>query len=736
MEKIFTLRRSILLLILAALPLFPAWGQSRVDSLTDLLRRTMDPEKKAALWLERAVRYTRQDSSRAFTDIRLATHYYISKENATGLTKAYLARSDVWYVNKKPRRAIIADSLALALADSLGYQKGSALALANLGREKLLLGYIKEAETDLSRAIAIAEQIQPQDPKQLLKYYNRLGTAKGELGAYAESLSLLEKAIELGEAQADKSVLLRVYMNYANTLDRIAKFERATEMHLKAIRLAEALADTTGLIREYNNLAITYRHLREYDRALTNYDKSFQLSSLRSDFRSMGLSTVNKATVYVLKRQTDQVDTLYEQSLAYFTQAHDVYGQALAYHNYGNYLVIAKRYPEAQENLLKALVLRKKAGVQQAVASSLSVLGKLMMEQERWSEAEQYLLQAEQILEQGEKRSGPIRDLYSYLKRLYAAKKDFRTAFDYQAKELAVKENLFNESEKVNSIKEQAAYDLEKRDLLMAMEKENQRRRLGYILSIAGGLLLVLVLLLVILSLRRKQAKERHQAELLRLDQEHRLDLAASLKKNEQEERRKIANKLHDEAGALLSIAQLNVAGLQADVFVAGSDAEQRLATTRKLLADLSESVRNISHSLMPVALEKYGLKAALQDLIVTINSSGSIQVEEVLQGMDDTKDWSEELCLTIYRMVQEVLNNAIKHAQATHVLIQVMELEHSITVFIEDNGKGMPQQGADQADGVGLTWLKRNIEYLNGKVEINGQENKGTFVLAELPLL
>src|SRR5690606_2605982 len=102
--------------------------------------------------------------------------------------------------------------------------------------------------------------------------------------------------------------------------------------------------------------------------------------------------------------------------------------------------------------------------------------------------------------------------------------------------------------------------------------------------------------------------------ELVRLRQEHRLHLADSLSHAEQEERRKIANKLHDETGGILSIAKLNLDQLEDKLFVAGTDSEKKLEATKKLLTEASESIRNISHSLMPVTLEKYGLKAALQD--------------------------------------------------------------------------------------------------------------------------
>src|SRR5690606_23417274 len=123
-----------------------------------------------------------------------------------------------------------------------------------------------------------------------------------------------------------------------------------------------------------------------------------------------------------------------------------------------------------------------------------------------------------------------------------------KKAFEYQQKEMETTRKLYDESEKVNALKRQAEYELEKKDEILELTKENQRRKQLYFFSIGGFILLVLLLGLLILVQRRKQAAEKHKAELIHLQQEHRLNLADSLSKAEQEERKKIANKLHDEA--------------------------------------------------------------------------------------------------------------------------------------------------------------------------------------------
>lgn len=265
----------------------------------------------------------------------------------------------------------------------------------------------------------------------------------------------------------------------------------------------------------------------------------------------------------------------------------------------------------------------------------------------------------------------------------------------------------------------------------MALGKQRQRQ----LILLLGSLAVVLALAGVIAALayRRRQQAQQHESEKTAIAQQHRIDTAKALKEAQEQERKAIANKLHDEVGATLSIAKLNVSQLDEAVFVAGSGAEEKLKTTEKLLDEMSETVRQLSHTLMPIALEKYGLKRGIEDLLQAVATAKKIQVEQVIEGLDDTTGWAPDFCLSFYRIVQEILNNVLKHARATHALVQIVELADSVTVYIEDNGKGIVETG--NSSGLGLKLLRSNIAYLDGTIEINGSENNGTFVLIELPI-
>ncbi|HLU80906.1 MAG TPA: tetratricopeptide repeat protein [Flavobacteriaceae bacterium] len=731
-------RSNLLYIIILGACLFyltPFYGQNPTDSLTQLIKKEKDASKKADLLLKRSSTYPKKDSISAFKDIEKAIAIFRKENNGEGLVFAHIERGDVYFHSRDYLKACREDSLALQLSEEIGFDEGRTIAIGKLGWTQFVMGNIEEAEKNITTAVSLEEEFQFEDTDRQVNLYAILGVIKSRMGDHSENIKYLEKSIRLGQDLENKRDLIRVYANYAIALDKVSRSQEAMDMHLKAIRLAEKYQDTVWLMREYNNLAILFKHLDEFEDSFSYYKKSLELATRMERYKSMGLATMNIAVVNQEINIIQNNDSLFLQALEYFEKDNDLYGKSLVYQNYGNYLLQSKRYTEAEEKLLKALEITEATGSLYMRASIFSNLGRLKFEEGELKQAEEYLLEAEKLQSEKEANNQFANDLFLYLKRLYVAKGDFKKAFEYQEKELNVKQKMFAESEKVNSLKLQTAYELEKRDLEMQAEKNRQQKSKLYIFSGGSFIVLVLIFILVVLLQRRKRIRELHKTELVRLQQEHRLLLADSLTEAGQEERRKIANKLHDETGGILSIAKLNLEQLEDKLFGEDNDTEEKLKATKKLLIDASESIRNISHSLMPVALEKYGLKVALQDLIISVNTSKKIKVEEIIEGLEETENWNQQLTLTIYRMVQEVFSNIIKHAQATNILLQIIEHQDSVTIYIEDNGKGM-DKNQPKNDGIGLSLLKKNIEYLNGKVEINGRENQGTFILAELPII
>jgi signal transduction histidine kinase len=142
-----------------------------------------------------------------------------------------------------------------------------------------------------------------------------------------------------------------------------------------------------------------------------------------------------------------------------------------------------------------------------------------------------------------------------------------------------------------------------------------------------------------------------------------------------------------------------------------------------------------MSHSLTPLAIEKYGFRNAVVDLIASINLAKKIQVEYIILGFENPKNYKSNLLNDLYRIIVELLTNVIKHSEASHCLIQLIEHEDVLSILIEDNGKGMQNDLVVLKSGMGLNNIKSRIEYFNGRIELSEKIEGGTLVNIEIPV-
>lgn len=282
-----------------------------------------------------------------------------------------------------------------------------------------------------------------------------------------------------------------------------------------------------------------------------------------------------------------------------------------------------------------------------------------------------------------------------------------------------------NTAEGINILMTGFEYTFENLDLQMDFEKGKGSKEQASIILVSVLALLILGAYSLFQLLRRKQHVEIYAALFENLSQQQRLDTFQSFRKNQEKELGNIPRRLSDEVGGPTS--QLELKG-----FASKSDAANKLKTTQKLLSDLSGTIRSINHTQASVALERGGLKPAILDLFTSINATNKTQIEELIIGLNDTDAWHQDLCLSFYQIIQEILSNIIQHSTATHVLVQIIELKKSMTIYIEDNGKSL--KNIEDKDEPELNFLLSNIAFLKGTVEINTTENQRNFVLIELP--
>jgi signal transduction histidine kinase len=232
----------------------------------------------------------------------------------------------------------------------------------------------------------------------------------------------------------------------------------------------------------------------------------------------------------------------------------------------------------------------------------------------------------------------------------------------------------------------------------------------------------------------RDIALARQHLELPRLQQAVR-QLRREIIHAREDERRRIARELHDEAGNALTAAIFHI-DLESIKLPPEADAARDvLSTTRARLMECSATLHNIAYSLRPRVLEDLGLGPALQSLVDQTRELGKIDADLLITG--PATRLSEMIDLTIFRVVQEALTNVLKHAQARHTWVHLDYQPRTLCITIEDDGIGAaaPRRVARRGSGLGLAGMRERIEMLDGILHIGPRQPRGTRIIAELPV-
>jgi two-component system NarL family sensor kinase len=251
-------------------------------------------------------------------------------------------------------------------------------------------------------------------------------------------------------------------------------------------------------------------------------------------------------------------------------------------------------------------------------------------------------------------------------------------------------------------------------------------------LFIITPVLLVLAAGIILFVFKYQRRMLQHQEHLRQIQEARQRQLLDATMQTQEQERRRIARDLHDEVGAMLALVKLNVHQLMAE-----SSNKKSGLKAKELLQEVVTSVRRISHDLMPVVLEKMGLVEALAEMKRSLPAASEIEMLFTCNKPDIRLEPKTELLL--YRVVQELLNNTLKHADASQILVNLTFLEGDLRLEYIDNGIGFDYQGTlehhGNDKGLGLMNLQARIELLNGRLNFYSAPKSGTKAEILIPI-
>ncbi len=504
-------------------------------------------------------------------------------------------------------------------------------------------------------------------------------------------------------------------------------FDSAASYYYRALDVLNKINDPDKKAAVLNELGKLYRKTRDLDRSLQMYDEAYAVYKGTGNNDGMATILNESGVVFEYKGDYKEAISRYESSLAIREKMNDLTGKAYSLNFIGGVYTQEKNFPEAEKYLMQSLELRRQLKDTFAIALNFADLGFMYNEQGRLDKAtEQYDLSNAIAA----KMKFPDLQLENYkvLSDIAEKKGDAHLALDYYKKHVTLKDSLFS-GEKMKQIEElNAKYQTEKKEQQLALQDAEITKKNYLLISLIAVVALLVLWGISFFRKRRIQQELSLQATIMKQQ-----DLATrAIITAEENERKRIAADLHDGVGQMMSAAKMNLSAFESDI--AFKDENQRLAY-EKVLSLVDEScreIRSVSHQMMPNALLKSGLANAVKEFIDKIDNR-IIKITLNAEGLQERLDSNVETIM--YRVIQECVNNVIKHSGANALDISLIRDKDGIAVTIEDNGKGFDTTDKLKFEGIGLKNIVSRVAFLKGEVEFDSRRGEGTLVAIHIPL-
>ena len=514
----------------------------------------------------------------------------------------------------------------------------------------------------------------------------------------------------------------------------------------KSIPLAEASGNKGLVGKNYLGLCIVFKNAGQYDKAETYCEKAIQILKQANDPAPELIDAYHTiAETFSLSGQNAKakaaLDSVRPLLAAYPDSEYylDYYAAEGMYYTVEGQTV-PSQYKNALASLEKGITLAKKLGLHYAELRLVMQKFYAYYNDKSYVQAKEvlsYLMTQDMMMKLTTNRI----QLYYGMALTYEGMKQWAPAFEWMKRYSELSDSV-SQSQLKNDVHalEIKYRDAEKQKEIDALKAQRVQETLAsknarlvtWLLGSASVfLLIVLVFALIIYNDKKKllaQKELSYQQHLNEIAQQQQLQFSQAVLQGEEQERRRLARDLHDGLGGMLAGAKINLSAQIEDTY--SQDQRNELEKITQQLDHSVTELRRIAHNMMPVNLLKFGLKTALKDLCESLISDTTHISFQALNIADTLR---EEVQIHIYRIVQELLSNAVRHAQATNIILQCSQDNGLFFITQEDNGKGFDTHAAEHAKGIGLSNIKNRVGFLKGKIDIDSTPDEGTTINIEL---
>lgn len=534
----------------------------------------------------------------------------------------------------------------------------------------------------------------PNTTKMLANTYNDLGGKYRAINETEKSVDYYLKGIGLLEKSGIVNELVTPYCNIANLFGDIGDPKRQNEYGFKALSAAKKTGIPNKIFMASFILANAFVHTQQNNLEMAK--KYIDTAGLYFDEKAHINSPDIQVSYYLVRAQVFRQLEKFDSAEFYFKKCYAVAEQ----YNYS--------YGKAESQLQ---------------------LGGVSIQQKKYEVAENYLLSGIRLADSiGDYNM--LDEGYRYLADVYAATGRYKEAYEYHQKYKEVSDSVTSLDAKKYIEDLEKKYETSKKDkqLLLQQTQLERRKTLIYIL-IGSAVALLLFSLLIYRNLNHR--RKIQQQRITELETKEQLTATEAILKGEEQERTRLAKDLHDGLGGMLSGIKFSFQTMKGNLVMTPEN-QQLFERSIDMIDGSIKEMRRVAHNMMPEALVKFGLSTALKDFCNEINQSGALNISFQSIGMDNA-EIDQTIAVNIYRIIQELINNTLKHAAARNAIVQISKKDDAFSITVEDDGKGFDPQLLKETKGIGWTNIQSRVDYLKGTIDIQSAPGKGVSVHVEV---
>lgn len=542
-------------------------------------------------------------------------------------------------------------------------------------------------------------------------------------GDFAEAMKVNTANLELASKKGTDFQKADVYKTIAMSFAMQERNDSALINFLQALKIYEKSKDEINMAKVMTNIAIVHDNMGDFKKAIEYCERSKQIFKGK-DKNAYLVTLTNLALYQAYNKQYVVSETNYKEALSiaskdsnYNSLAHIYSGlMDVAYwqENYPAMLPYAKSFKQIASSMRNDYVILR---------ANLS-MGKALFFNKNYDQAESFFKDALQQSDQLEDNVllKDVYGMYSYL----LLKKGNLDSFDSYRQKIDSLTITDNKNRVTRATKElETQYETAKKDDQLRIQSATIREKQlwNYLL---GGMI-VAFCVIGFISLRNYRHRQKA------LEKEKQLTATKAVLQGQDEERSRLAKDLHDGLGGMLSGVKFSFTNMKENMIMT-PDNHQAFARNMDMLDGIIGELRRVAHNMMPESLIKFGLDASLKDMCNYVQQSSTLKISYQGLGLENVSI-DKNIAIHIYRIVQELLNNIMKHAKATEALVQVSYSKGHFAVTVEDNGSGFDTGLLNKNKGMGWSSIQNRVDSLKGTMDVQSSAEKGTSVLIEFNL-